>query len=81
MTEESLRLKVQECIENNEELIQRLITKAIASGSMDITGADDNYALAKMLLSAIYKDMSRHYTPPYDTRKTNKIINNIYRQI
>lgn len=78
MTQEELKFKVNECIQSDVELIQRLIDKAISSGCMDIEGAEDNYKLPKHLLTAIYREMSRQYEQPYLTRKDKKDIDNIY---
>jgi hypothetical protein len=78
MTKKQLIKKVNDCLKSDKKLIQDKIQKAINSGCMDIEGAEDNYVLPKYLISAIYREMSRQYTPPYGGRKAQKEINNIY---
>jgi len=78
MTKKQLKQKVKECIKTDKALIEKLIDKAIDSGSMDIEGAENNYLLAKYTLSAIYKEMSRQYSPLHAGRKAKEDIHNIY---
>ena len=79
MTKAQLKKKIAECMKTDKALIQRKIEKAIESGAMDITGAEDNYALAKHVLCAVYREVSRQYTPP--NRKGKIEVNNIYKHI
>ncbi len=65
-------------LKDDKGTIEKLIGKAIASGCMDIKGAENNYLLPKYLLSAIYREMSRQYAPLHADSKTKKEIDNIY---
>ena len=78
MTKKQLKQKIKACIKTDKAFIDKLIDKAIDSGSMDIDGAENNYLLAKYTLSAIYRDMSRQYSPLHAGRKAKKDIDNIY---
>lgn len=81
MTHEQLINKVNECIESDKPFIQKLINKAIASGCLDIDGAEDNFILPKNLLCAIYKEMANQYSPLADMKAQKKNIDNIYRNL
>ena len=78
MTQKQLKSKVNQCLKSDKALIQKLIDKAINSGCMDIEGAEDNYILAKNLLTAIYKEMSRQYSPMDGHKQQKENVQNIY---
>lgn len=78
MTQKQLKTKINECLKQDKAFIQKLIDKAIASKCMDIDNAEDNYRLAKNVLSALYKEMSRQYSPLDGDKAQKKTVNNIY---
>ena len=81
MTEKQLRAKIKDCMKTDKAFIDNLINKAIASGCMDIDGAENNYRLAKNVLTAIYKEMSRQYMPMNSNKEETKNCENIYRHL
>jgi len=81
MTEKQLRAKIKSCIKTDKEFIQKLIDKAIASKCMDIDGAENNYRLAKNVLTAVYKEMSRQYMPMNSNKEETKNCEKIYRHL
>ena len=78
MTKAQLIKKTKECIKTDKAFIDRLINKAIESGCMDISGAENNYVLPKNMLSAIYREMSRQYAPLDGNKGQKKNVENIY---
>jgi len=81
MTEKQLRAKIKDCMKTDKAFIEKLIDKAIASKCMDIDGAENNYLLAKNVLTAVYREMSRQYMPMNGDRKQNKNVENIFRHL
>ena len=77
MTTEQLQAKIAELLERDKAHVQGYIEKAIQCGCMDIEGADNNYLLAKNVLTAVYKEMSRQYAPIHPDKNQEKNINKI----
>lgn len=63
MTKAQLNKKVKELIRKGKPEFDRMIQKSINSQGIDITNADDNYILAKVILSAVYGEMAYQYEP------------------
>jgi len=79
MTKQQLIEKVNDCLNSDKAHIQKSIEKAIASGCMDIEGAEDNFILPKDLLCAVYREMMWQYSPSDNQdRKRKRNIDNIY---
>lgn len=78
MTNKQLKSKLKSMLKEDKKAIDKYIEKVILSGSIDIEAAENNYILPKMLLSAIYKEMSFQYKPFSYNRQTEKEIDNIY---
>jgi len=81
MTNAQFKKKVKDCMKSDKAHIDRLIDKAIASGCMDISGAEDNYILPKALITAIYREMSRQYHPLDHMKAAKKEVENIYNHL
>lgn len=56
MTKEQLKAKTLEMIEEGQKRIIADIDRAIASGSMDIEGAEDGYGLPRILYTALLEN-------------------------
>lgn len=78
MTKAQLKKKINECLRDDKNHIQKYIDRAINSGCIDIEGAENNYLLAKIILSAVYKEMSRQYSPMDYNKQGKKDVENIY---
>lgn len=78
MTHTQLKTKIKECLKTDKALIDRLIDKEIKSGCMDIEGAENNFILPKKVLTAIYREMSRQYSPMDWSKEAKKEVENIY---
>lgn len=78
MTKEQLIERTRELFQHGEPLLEKLLRRAIASGSIDIEGAEDNYRLPKKLASAIYKEVSEAYIPQRPTKEDIRDIENIH---
>lgn len=81
MTKSQLKKRINDCMKEDKKHIQRLIDKAIESGCMDIQGAEDNYLLAKYVITAVYKEMSRQFSPLDHDKRGKKEVQNIYTHI
>ena len=77
MTKFQLKQKINLCLKQDKAHIERLINKAIDSGCMDIEGAENNFLLPKIILTAIYKEMSRQYSPMDGNKEAKKEVENI----
>ena len=63
MTKAQLRKKIKELIRKGKPEVDRMLEKAINSGAIDIEGAEDNYLLPKIILSALYSELAWQYEP------------------
>ncbi len=75
MTKAQLRKKVKTVIRQGKPEFNRMIEKAINSQAIDVQGAEDNYLLAKVVLSAVYSEMAWQYEPI--TKTGRKSVKNL----
>ncbi len=63
MTAAQLKRKIRECRKRDNAHITNHINSAIKSGAFNISDYEDNFLLAKIVLSAVYSEMSWQYEP------------------
>lgn len=79
MTKEKLIERTTELINQAHRNMLDNIEQAIASGSMNIEGAEDNYILPKALFLALLKEEKHCLSLPYGGRKEfTKTVDKIY---
>lgn len=62
-TKTQLKKKIKSLIKQGKPEFDRMIEKAINSQAIDLEGAEDNFLLAKIVLCAVYSEMSYQYEP------------------
>jgi hypothetical protein len=79
MTKKVLKSKIKEILLSDKDFLNTLVDKAVNNMPVSILNQyDDDFRLAKMTLSAIYRDMEGQYRPLHSDKKTDKIITQIY---
>jgi len=74
---DQLKLNTLQIMEDHQEMIKRLIEKAIMSGAINVSEYDkSDMGTPKMILCAVYQEMVSRTTPP--SAKGKKIVKNIY---
>lgn len=63
MTKPQLKAKIKQLIKQGKPEFDRMIDKAISSQAIDPASYDDNFLLAKIVLSAVYGEMEYQYKP------------------
>jgi len=63
MSSQQLIEKIHTLIEQGKPEIDNLIQKAINSGAIDVEGAENDFLLPKIVLSAIYSELSYQCQP------------------
>ena len=83
MTNKDLKRRVKELIRQslNAKRVDEMVNKVIASGCLDVEGAQETYRLPKQIVCAISKQLYFDYQPLYDDAKQKREIKNIYRHI
>lgn len=84
MEREELKKKTLEVLQGVYENMKGKIDHAIASGSMNIDAAEDNYVLPRKLMIAILKDAyesNAEWMRHTNGRSAIRDINNIYIQL
>jgi hypothetical protein len=86
VTKESVLGKVEAIIDdmNFKQWAMQKAEKALDSGVINLEDFEDNYALPKNIISMIGREMQRQYSPlsfSDNSRKTKKLLNDIYRVI
>lgn len=62
-TKTQLNKKIKALIKEAKPEFDRIIEKAINSPAIDLDNAENNFLLAKIILCAVYSEMSDQYAP------------------
>ena len=84
MKRSDLKKRTKEILKANYMEMVKKIDHAIMSGSMNIDGAEDNYALPRILSIAILKDAyqsNESWAINVKGKRVKREINNIYIQL
>jgi hypothetical protein len=80
-TKEEVRKKTIEIINRLSDRLPDKLDSLLNSGAIDFPSEKEGYALPRMIMCALAREIEFQYTPPGVTRKQKAKINNLSRMI